>query len=240
MVETFEPYLLGQDPARSSTTSSTCTAPRTSWARWSRARSRRSTSRSGTSRASASACRSTSCWAARPATGSAATSTSTGDDARELAADAQTAAEEGFTAVRFSAVQPGLLPAQVVRRVGEQAVERVGAVREAVGPDVDVCVEIHRQMNPPSRSRSAGGSSSSTRSSTKTRCCRTARPGWATSRRTATSRSRPASGSRRIFEFQQLLENKGCAYVRPDLCLCGGISRLQEGRRAWPRRSTSR
>jgi galactonate dehydratase len=27
-----------------------------------------------------------------------------------------------------------------------------------------------------------------------------------------------------IFEFQQLLENKGCAYVRPDLCLCGGLT----------------
>ena len=27
-----------------------------------------------------------------------------------------------------------------------------------------------------------------------------------------------------IFEFQQLLENKACAYVRPDLCLCGGLS----------------
>ena len=27
-----------------------------------------------------------------------------------------------------------------------------------------------------------------------------------------------------IFEYQQLLENRGCAYVRPDLCLCGGLS----------------
>ena len=27
-----------------------------------------------------------------------------------------------------------------------------------------------------------------------------------------------------IFEFQQLLENKGCAYVRPDVCLCGGLT----------------
>ena len=27
-----------------------------------------------------------------------------------------------------------------------------------------------------------------------------------------------------IFEFQQLLEAKACAYVRPDLCLCGGLT----------------
>ncbi|MFW6174921.1 MAG: enolase C-terminal domain-like protein, partial [Chloroflexota bacterium] len=27
-----------------------------------------------------------------------------------------------------------------------------------------------------------------------------------------------------IYEFQQVLENKGASYVRPDLCLCGGLS----------------
>ena len=27
-----------------------------------------------------------------------------------------------------------------------------------------------------------------------------------------------------IYEFQQLLENRACAFVRPDLCLCGGLS----------------
>ena len=27
-----------------------------------------------------------------------------------------------------------------------------------------------------------------------------------------------------IFEYQQLLENKGCDFVRPDVCLCGGLS----------------
>ena len=27
-----------------------------------------------------------------------------------------------------------------------------------------------------------------------------------------------------IYEYQQLLENNACAYVRPDLCLCGGLS----------------
>ena len=27
-----------------------------------------------------------------------------------------------------------------------------------------------------------------------------------------------------IFEYQQLLENRACAYVRPDVCLCGGLT----------------
>ena len=32
--------------------------------------------------------------------------------------------------------------------VVEEAIARVGAVRETVGPDVDLCVEIHRRMSP--------------------------------------------------------------------------------------------
>ena len=59
MVETMEPYLLGQDPTRSSTTTSGCTAAHTSWVPWCRARCPPLTSRFGTSRASDSTCQST-------------------------------------------------------------------------------------------------------------------------------------------------------------------------------------
>ena len=41
-----------------------------------------------------------------------------------------------------------------------------------------------------------------------------------------------------IFEFQQLLENKGCAYVRPDRLPVWRPDRLQEGRS--PRRGAAR
>ena len=58
----------------------------------------------------------------------------------------------------------------------------------------------------------------------KTRCCpdSPARMGDVQAR----SSLPIATGERftTIFQFQQLLENKGCAYVRPDLCLCGGLT----------------
>src|SRR6185295_604526 len=66
----------------------------------------------------------------------------------DLATDAKKRAEEGFTAVRFGTFGPQFYLHQSHTAWAEEAVRRVGAVREAVGPYVDVCVEIHRQMNP--------------------------------------------------------------------------------------------
>lgn len=42
-----------------------------------------------------------------------------------------------------------------------------------------------------------------------------------------------------ILQFQELLATNGCAYVRPDVCLCRGSPAARRWRR-WPRRTTSR
>src|SRR5438132_2001186 len=68
-----------------------------------------------------------------------------GQSLDELVADAKRAVAEGFTAVRFTPFRrdyPQLRYGGLV----EEAGRRVGAVRESVGPDVDLCVEIHRRM----------------------------------------------------------------------------------------------
>jgi galactonate dehydratase len=148
----------------------------------------------------------------------------TGDTVDELVADAVAKAEAGFTAVRFSAFSPGFYLHKSYSEWAEDAVRRVGAVREAVGPRVDVCVEIHRQMNP-AESIALG------------RRLEQFNPFFYEDPMLPDSPARMgdvqdrcnipiATGERftTIFEFQQLLENKGCAYVRPDLCLCGGLS----------------
>ncbi len=147
-----------------------------------------------------------------------------GDSADELAADAVAKAEQGFTAVRFSAFGPDFYLHRSYAEWAEDAVRRVGAVREAVGPNVDVCVEIHRQMNP-AESIALG------------RRLEQFNPFFYEDPMLPDSPARMgdvqaqcnipiATGERftTIFEYQQLLESKGCAYVRPDLCLCGGIS----------------
>jgi galactonate dehydratase len=147
-----------------------------------------------------------------------------GDTLDELVHDAIVKVRHGFTAVRFSPWGPDFYLHRSHAEWAEEAVQRVGAVRETVGPGVDICVELHRQMNP-AESIALGRrlepfhpffyedpmlpDSPARMGDVQDRC---AVP-IATGERFTT-----------LFEFQQLLENKGCAYVRPDLCLCGGLT----------------
>ena len=147
-----------------------------------------------------------------------------GETPDELGRDAKKRADEGFTAVRFGAFDSEFWLHRSHSEWANAAVDRVAAVREAVGKDVDICVEIHRQMNP-AESIALGRrleqfnpffyedpmlpDSPAVMAEIQQHC----NLPIATGERFAT-----------IFEYQQLLENRGCAYVRPDLCLCGGLS----------------
>ena len=69
------------------------------------------------------------------------------DDQETVMAMVTDAVREGHTAVKIDplpSAYPGWSRAHLLREV----VERVGAVREAVGEDVDVCVELHRKLGP--------------------------------------------------------------------------------------------
>ena len=147
-----------------------------------------------------------------------------GDNPESLYKDAKKAVNEGFSAVRFSAFAPNHWLHKSYSKWSNEAVERVKAVRESVGPDIDICVEIHRQMNP-------------TESVALGRRLEQFNPYFyedpmlpdspAIMADIKKSINIPiATGERfsTIFEYQQLLENKGCDFVRPDVCLCGGLS----------------
>ena len=147
-----------------------------------------------------------------------------GDTGEELAADALRAKQQGFTAVRFTPFPRDYYLHKSYTEWADEAVERVGMVKDSVGSDVDICVEIHRQMNP-AESIWLG------------RRLEQFNPFFYEDPMLPDSPARMAevqaqcnipiaTGERftTIFEYQQLLENGGCAYVRPDLCLCGGLS----------------
>ena len=143
----------------------------------------------------------------------------------ELVESALQASKDGFTAVRFTPYNPtNFHMHKSYSEWADDAVQRVGAVREALGNDVDICVEIHRQMNP-AESISLGKrleqfnpffyedpmlpDSPAIMGDIAKQC----NIPIATGERFTT-----------IFEYQQLLEAKAAAYIRPDLCLCGGLS----------------
>ena len=142
----------------------------------------------------------------------------------DLVASAIASATEGFTAVRFTPFSKDYYLHKSYTEWADEAVERVGAVKEAVGSDVDICVEIHRQMTP-AESIGLG------------RRLEQFNPFFyedpmlpdspAIMGDVAEQCGIPiATGERftTIFEYQQLLEAKAASYVRPDLCLCGGLS----------------
>jgi galactonate dehydratase len=106
----------------------------------------------------------------------------------------------------------------------EEAAETVRQVRAAVGPNVDLCIEIHRRLTPPEAVALA-------------RAIEQYKPMF------MEDPLRPndpdamawvadhipipvATGERFIslYQFQTLLNRRAVAYLRPDVCLCGGIT----------------
>jgi galactonate dehydratase len=147
-----------------------------------------------------------------------------GGSVDDLVADAIAKAAQGFTALRFSPFPRDFHLHKSHSEWEAEAVRRVGAVREAVGDDIDLCVEIHRQMNP-AESTALG------RRLEPFHPFFYEDPMLPDSPAIMAGIQGPcnlpiATGERftTIFEYQQLLASGGTAYVRPDLCLCGGLS----------------
>jgi galactonate dehydratase len=154
-----------------------------------------------------------------------------GETVEELYDSAKAAAADGFTAVRFGPFVENderqyynmRYPAMLA-----EAVRRVAAVREAVGDDVDVCVEIHRRLGIPEAIELA-------------RQIQEFKPFFYEDPTTpdsnesmaeiARSISIPiATGERlhTIWEFRELLQQRAARYIRPDVCLAGGLTHCKK------------
>ncbi len=68
-------------------------------------------------------------------------------DPDQVAGQARAVVAKGFTALKFDPF-PGPWRAYIDRKEEEMAVARVKAVREAVGPGVEILVEVHRRLAP--------------------------------------------------------------------------------------------
>lgn len=110
----------------------------------------------------------------------------------------------------------------------EAAVDRVRQCREAVGPEVDLCIEIHRRLTPAQAIVLARG-------------IEPYRPFFyedptlpdnldAMAEIASKIRIPIATGERlhTIHEFEMLLARGGVQYVRPDVCMCGGITHAKK------------
>lgn len=145
----------------------------------------------------------------------------------ELAEDAEEKVRQGFTAVRFSPFVPASQKLTHSARL-KTTVNRVKAVREAVGDEVDVLIDVHNRLTP-DEAIVLG------RELVKYRLLFIEDP---TTQDTVEAMAYVAAnclvpvatGERlhTIFEFKSFLHSRACAYIRPDICLAGGITQTKK------------
>lgn len=147
-----------------------------------------------------------------------------GDSLDQLVADVLRHVEAGFTAVRFSPFAPDYHLHRSFEEWSAEGARRVGAIHEALGGRADLCIELHRQMNPAESIAFAQRLKPFHPFFYEDPML----PDSPTLMGDVALRSGlpVATGERftSIFQFEELLAHQGCAYVRPDVCLCLGLT----------------
>ena len=144
-----------------------------------------------------------------------------------LAERAATVVQMGFTALKFDPF-PGPWRTFIDKKAETEAVDRVRAVREAVGPGVDILVEVHRRLAPMHAVRVA-------------RQMEPFDPFWYEEPVSARDIDGLAEARRDIripvvtgeelytkAEFRSVFEKRAADIINPDVCNCGGILELRE------------
>jgi galactonate dehydratase len=148
-------------------------------------------------------------------------------DPDRVAAEARATVAKGFTALKFDPF-PGPWRAFIDAADERLAVARVKAVREAVGPDVDILVEVHRRLAPMHAIRVA-------------RLLEPYAPFWYEEPVSVRDLGALVEVKRQIrlpvvtgeevyakTEFREVLERRAADIINPDVCNSGGILELRE------------
>jgi galactonate dehydratase len=145
----------------------------------------------------------------------------------DVAANAASAAQEGFTAIKFDPIPEGfgdMTQDALVRGT----VANVAAAREAVKSDVDIILELHRKLTPlqalPVIEAVAQFNPLFVEDPVQI-------DSIMSQSEIASRVSQPIANGERmhsIWEFREMLVNGGSQYVRPDVGLAGGISQCKK------------
>ncbi|MCZ6681057.1 MAG: mandelate racemase/muconate lactonizing enzyme family protein [Candidatus Poribacteria bacterium] len=135
--------------------------------------------------------------------------------------------EQGFTAMKFDPF-PGPWRTHISRADERAAVECVRAVRDAVGPDIELLVEVHRRLAPVHAIRVA-------------KMMEEFHPFWyeePVSARNIDALAEvrhainlPVVTGEELYtkaEFREVFEKRAADILNPDVCNCGGILELKE------------
>jgi galactonate dehydratase len=150
-----------------------------------------------------------------------------GSTPEEIHARARSAAEEGFTAVKFDPLPAGFQDMTLEGLVGA-AVDRVAAAREAVGRDVDLIVEIHRKLTPLTAMPVCVALAQFQPLFVEDPIQIDSIQSQADIARRLTSPIANGERLSSIWEFRELLVAGGSQYVRPDVGLAGGLTHVKK------------
>ena len=146
----------------------------------------------------------------------------TGETPEQLAERSQALVADGWRFIRFGVPSQGASfdPSRAVR----QAVAQFAAIREAVGPDVEICIDAHTRLDLPDA----------------VRLCRALEPYRPYFVEDPLRSENPHSFHALVrhvavplaageqfatkWEFRELIESDLIQYCRVDLCICGGIT----------------
>lgn len=145
-----------------------------------------------------------------------------GSNPQECAENARKLVERGFTALKMGL---GAAPLEIVDKpsVVDGVVERVGAVRDAVGRDVDLAVDFHGQTGPAMAVKLAKALEEFDLMFIEEPCLPENVDALAF---IARATSTPIATGERLFTkwgFREVLEKGAAAILQPDLCHAGGI-----------------
>ena len=132
----------------------------------------------------------------------------------------------GYTALKMGIQAPGDMPYNQATR---QTVEHVRAVREAVGPDVDIGVDVHAKFFEVHRAIRLAHAIAPFNPMWMEESIRT--ENFAAMKKLSDHVQIPlASGecNYMIHEFRPLLELQALDFVQPDICCCGGVLTMKK------------
>lgn len=152
----------------------------------------------------------------------------TRETAEDSAAAARQGVADGFTAVKVYAFPPSGHHDMPHARVVEVVRDRVAAVREAVGTDADVIVEVGRQLSPLTSAAVLEALRGFDLLFVEDLIQIDSISAQADLASVAPVPLGFGERMHSVWEFRELLERGGAQYVRADVGLCGGISHAKK------------
>ena len=148
-------------------------------------------------------------------------------DSEDLANRAKKVVESGFTALKFDPV-PGPWRTFISKDVEKQTIKNVRAVRDAVGQEIDILIEMHRRLAPMHAIKIA-------------KEIEQYNPFWYEEPVLAENVNALTETKLRVnlpvvtgeelytkFEFREIFEKRAADIINPDVCNVGGILELKE------------